>query len=409
VEYPEAVAAALALYRDEDTASGENILDSWSLMRIAFRRSPVLRFNRTRVEVADGRSLGELAAAPEFEQLWKKPESMGALLRLVTHAESRLVRVWTIQVLKRHHAVSLQAISPEQLLTLLDHANEEVQQFGAGLLATLAGVDSWPITTWLQLLETRSVTALATICEAMGRRVSPGRLSLEQCVAIVCARPTPVARLGLTWIRGRTVSGSDERATIARLAGAQCDAVGAEAAQFALSILGSPSAYRVEDVSPFFDSLNAQVRRGAWEWLTPSSPGYNDPALWSRLLETPYDDVRLRLVNELTARTRKSNGPAALKRQDFSMVWTTVLLGVHRGGRAKLQALRQISRAIAEQPDRAEHLVPVLVVAIRSVRPPEVRAGLSAILSAVSARPELEAMLAQFIPELRLTPVGVAP
>ena len=45
----------------------------------------------------------------------------------------------------------------------------------------------------------------------------------------------------------------------------------------------------------------------------------------------------------------------------------TVLLGVHRGGRAKLKSLRQISEAIAEQLDRADRLMPVLAVAIRSV------------------------------------------
>ena len=93
-------------------------------------------------------------------------------------------------------------------------------------------------------------------------------------------------------------------------------------------------------------------------------------------------------------RTRESTVSTALQRQDLTHVWTTVLLGVHRGGRAKLTALRQISQAIADEPDRAERLMPVLTVAIRSVRPPEARAGLSAILSAVAARPELEAMLA---------------
>ena len=408
LEYPQAVAAALALYRDEDVARGENILDNWSLMHIAFRRSPVVQFTRTRVEVRDGRSLGELAAAPQFADLWKKPESAAVLLKLVTQADSRLVRVWAIQLLKRDHAPTLQAITAQQLLALLDHADQEVQQFGASLLETLSGVDSWPIATWLELLETRSVTALATICQVMNQRVRPERLSLEQCVALACARATPVARMGLSWLRSRPVAGSHDRATIGRLAGVQCDAVGAEVAGYALSILGSPQAYRVEDVSPFFDSLNAQVRRGAWEWLTPSAPGYDDAALWSRLLETPYDDVRLRLVEELNKRTRETDGPTALKRQDLSMVWTTVLLGVHRGGRAKLKALRQISQAIAEHPDRAEVLVPVLAVAIRSVRPPEVRAGLSAILSAVSARPELEATLARCIPELRLSSTGVA-
>jgi hypothetical protein len=409
-EYPQAVAAALALYRDDDAARGENILDNWSLMHIAFRRSPVLQFKRTRVEVTDGRSLGELAAAPQFENLWKKPESTAVLLKLLTQADSRLVRVWAMQLLKRDHAPTMQAITARQLLALLNHADEEVQQFGAGLLETLSGADSWPIATWLELLETRSVTALATICQVMNQRVSPKRLSLEQCVALACARATPVARLGLSWLRSRPVSGSEDRATIGRLAGVQCEAVGAEVAEYALSILGSPQAYRMEEVSPFFDSLNASVRRGAWEWLTPPSPGYDDAELWSRLLETPYDDVRLRLVEELNKRTRETDGPAALNRQDVSMVWATVLLGVHRGGRAKLKALRQISQAIAEQPDRAARLVPVLAVAIRSVRPPEARAGLSAILSAVSARPELEATLARCIPELRLLPsMEVAP
>jgi hypothetical protein len=127
------------------------------------------------------------------------------------------------------------------------------------------------------------------------------------------------------------------------------------------------------------------------------------------MLETPYDDVRLRLVEELHKRTRDTDGPTALRRQNLSTVWISVLLGIHRGGRAKLKALRQISRAIVEQPDQAEQLVPVLAVSIRSVRPPEARGGLSAILSAVSARPELEPTLARWIPELRLSATGVAP
>jgi hypothetical protein len=261
----------------------------------------------------------------------------------------------------------------------------------------------------LQLLETRSVTALATICDAIRQRVRPERLSLEQCVGLACARATPVARLGLSWLSNRPVTGAQDRAAIGRLAEVQCEAVGAEAATYALALLGAAPTYRTEDVSPFFDSLNPQVRRGAWQWLTPQTPAYGDPALWSRLLETPYDDVRLRLVEELNRRTRATPGPQALQRQDLSMVWTTVLLGVHRGGRAKLTALRQISQAIAEEPDQAERLVPVLAVAIRSVRPPEARAGLSAILSAVAARPELETTLARRIPELRLTPTGKAP
>ncbi len=407
-EYAQAVARALALYRDDDVARGENILDNWSLMQLAFRRSPALHFKRTNVEVVDGRSLGDLAAAPRFEAIWKEPESAAVLLKLITQADSRLVRVWTMQLLMRDHAATLQAITAEQLIGLLDHVDQEVQQFAASLLETLPGLDSWPITTWLQLLKTRSVTALATICDAMSRRVSPDRLNLEQCVSLTCARATPVARLGFSLLRNRSVASPQDRVTIGRLANLQCDAVGAEVAEYALAILGSPSSYHVDEVSPFFDSLNAQVREGAWAWLTPTSAGYGDAALWSRLLESPYDDVRIRLVQELNKRSRGTKVPTALASQDLSAVWTMVLLGVHRGGRAKLTALRQISQAIADDPDRAERLLPVLAVAIRSVRPPEARAGLAAILSAVSVRPELEATLTRFIPELRLLPQEAA-
>jgi hypothetical protein len=407
--YPLAVSRALAKYRDEDLARGENILDSWSLVHIAFRRSPILQFLRTRVEITEGRSLGELAAAPQFEELWRKTESAEVLLGLVTQAEARLVRTWATQLLKRLHAQTLQTIDAGQLLALLDHFDADVQQFGAGLLGTLSGIESWPISTWLRLLETKSMTALATICQAMNERVKPERLSIVQCVDLACARATPVARLGLSWLKARTASVEQDRGAIARLSEAQCEAVGADIAAYALSMLGTPAAYRAQEVVAFFDSLNAQVRRGAWEWLGPQSPGYDDATLWSRLLETPYDDVRLRLVDELEKRTQQVGGPTALAKQDLTAVWTTVLLGVHRGGRSKLKALRQISQAMAEQPQRAESLLPVLVVAIRSVRLPEARAGLAAILSAVAARPELESMLACDLPELRLLPAEATP
>jgi hypothetical protein len=408
-EYPAAVARALLAYRDDDVATGENILDNWSLVHIAFRRSAVLQFLRTRVEVAEGRSLGELAAAPQFEELWQRSESAALLLDLLTQANSRLVRVWATQLLKRLHAQTLATIDAQQLLALLNHFDPDVQQFGASILATHSGIDSWPVTTWLRLLETQNMTALATICQAMNARVKPERLSVAQCVDLTCARATPVARLGLSWLKARLVSIEADRAAIARLSEAKCEAVGAEIAAYALSILGMPPAYQAHEVVAFFDSLNAQVRKGAWDWLGPQSPGYDDATLWSRLLETPYDDVRLRLVEELHKRTQRAGGPAVLAHQDLTGVWTAVLLGIHRGGRSKLKALRQISQAIAEQPERAETLLPVLAVAIRSVRLPEARAGLASILSAVAARPELEAMLARYVPELRLMPAEATP
>ncbi len=88
-------------------------------------------------------------------------------------------------------------------------------------------------------------------------------------------------------------------------------------------------------------------------------------------------------------------------------MWSSVLLGIHRGGRKKLIALRQISRAAVDDPAQAEVLLPVLAVAIRSVRPPEARAGLAAVVTLVEARPELAEQVALRLPELQLQPDGV--
>lgn len=407
-DYPRAIAVALKLYRDEDFALGENILDCWSLMNVAFYRSPVLKVTSDHVNLADGQSLEGLEAAPRFEKLWAQPDSASVLFGVLAGAGSRLVRTWCIELLQRHHAEAMQSISPEQLLTLLDHDDELVQQFAANLVRTMSAVDSWPIEFWLRLLETRSVNALLAICDVMGQRVDPERLSLQQLVAMACARATPVARLGLEWLKERPIRTDADRATLAGLAEARCDAIGVEAAEFALAILGSAENYETENVVRFFDSLNATVRQGAWSWLTPESLGFHDTALWSRLTESPYDDVRLRLVDELNRRVQSVESVHVPRLQPGSLapIWTTVLLNVHRGSRAKLKALRQISLAIAERPETAEQLIPVLAVSIRSVRPAEVRAGLASVLTAVAMRPELEALLAQHIPELRLTPTG---
>ena len=38
--------------------------------------------------------------------------------------------------------------------------------------------------------------------------------------------------------------------------------------------------------------------------MKPGSAGHSDPLLWFRLLETPFDDVRLKLVDALEQRAR---------------------------------------------------------------------------------------------------------
>jgi hypothetical protein len=231
----------------------------------------------------------------------------------------------------------------------------------------------------------------------------------------------PVARLGLRFLQTRRIESAADRATVSRLSNARSAGVAGEITTWALGILGAREDYDVDAVSRFFDSLLQPAREAAWAWLvaaTPASPsvtqgvegdtsvvptgapsrGYDDPALWSRLIETPYDDLRFHVVKELERRTTL---PGASLEQ-ITGVWTNVLLNIHRGGRSKLAALKQISRAIVDDPARAEPLLPVLAVAIRSVRMPEVRTGLSAVVAAVEMHPPLAEAVAKYLPEMEL-------
>jgi AmiR/NasT family two-component response regulator len=119
------------------------------------------------------------------------------------------------------------------------------------------------------------------------------------------------------------------------------------------------------------------------------------------LIETPFSDLRLRIVDFLERESARRAGST----DDLKTLWTAVLLGVHRGGRQKAKAVRQIGQAIVTDPGRTESLLPVLAVAVRSVRPPEARAGLAALMTALEARPELAEPIRRFLPELQWTEV----
>ena len=399
--YVAAMVAALPRYRDDDVALGQNMLDCWGLMHACFGKSDVIRFTRRHANLAPERRLGELAVAPMFQRHWQRPESMGPLIDMLLAARSRVVRVWSIQLLRRHHGAALSGVKPEQLLLMLSSDDADVQQFGAELLSNASNVEKLPLETWLRLLETRNFEALQLVCDAFSRHVSPGRISLAQTVEITCSAAVPVARLGWGLIQARKTDPGADQPTLARLADLRCEAVGEDVARWALSLIGAAGVYDVDAVVRFFDSTLATVRRGALAWLTPQVPGYSDPALYARLVESPYDDIRLALIQQLSLRQKL---PGAGDDQ-LTSLWTGVLLNIHRAGRAKLTALRQISAAVRDRPESRARLLPVLAVSIRSVRAPEARHGLAALVAAIETSPDLAQSVAQQFPELQIVPV----
>ena len=125
----------------------------------AVTQTPVL----SHANLRPGRGLAELTAAPAFEPLWAGPAAAGELLNLLLDANCRPVRVWAIQLLRRHHAAALASVDAGVLLRLIDHADADVAAFAAALLADASVAGTLPVKTWLRLLATRNATVVSAV------------------------------------------------------------------------------------------------------------------------------------------------------------------------------------------------------------------------------------------------------
>lgn len=402
--YLAGIVPALVAFEDADLAAGEHLIDSWCLMHALHGESEAVEFSHLRASLKEGRTLSDLRPEPAFSRHWRTPDGVAAALELILAAKSRLVRTWALA----WHAELVKTVphtpAADVLTRMLAHSDDEVQSYGAKLLAECPDAANWPLETWLQLLKCENPQVAQLLCDAMLKHVREDRLSLAQRVEIASAKATPIARLGLRYLEKTPPRDEGERDTLAALWRAQCLGIGGEIARWVLGQIATAEHYRMPRTCRFFDSANAGIREGAWAWMEQeNSPGWADAALWSRLAETPYPDLRTRMIDALTIRAEKPPVSTA----DLAPVWTSVLLDVHRGGRQKLKALRQIADALAATPD--EKLLPVLVATVRSIRGPEARAALAAVMALLSHRPELEAAVTTALPELKLRPPAETP
>lgn len=397
VEYVPAAAAALARYTDADLADEAGILDCPGLMQICFHGSDAVSFGGSYVNLRPGRALSEVQPAPRFPELWRGEAGFEALLQLVVAAKARPVRTFAMKLLKAEHGERLSKLEVAELRPLLEHPDVLVNEFAASLFLDLATLDHLPVTEWLELLESDNPNVTGMIAQAMRTRVTPKRISLADAVRMALGTAAPVAQLGLHFLGERQPRDEEERLIVSCLSGARCAAVGFEIASWALARLDTPEHYRTDDMIEFFDAELREVRAAGWAWLSAEgSRGARDAVLFARLTETPYDDVRLQLIDWLDGRAGvPGTGPG-----DLRPLWAAVLLGVHRGGRQKQAALRQLADAVVADPETARELLPVIAVAVRSVRRPEQAAGLAALARMVAVHPELERALSDLLPEV---------
>lgn len=396
--YVAAMLQTLPRYTDAGLPDGIAIMDAWGLAHACFHDCTALEFGKAVVRLTPGRSLSGLAAAPYRQELWAAPEMAAKLFDLVTRAGATVVKLFAIELLGRHHMDRLRDVTPQQLLRLLDDPSDLVQHFAAQLLERIGGLENLPVSAWLVMLKTRNLAALELIANAVRKHMTADRVTVDQAVDLASAAPTPVAQLGLELLKQKKLRTAAEFQSLRRLAAARSPMLAGEIAAFALSAVAA--SYSTDLAIPFFDSLSADVRRAAWDWLTPQSPGWPDPILHARLLESPYDDIRLPLIDALQARSKLPG----LALADLAPLWSGALLNIHRGGRHKLRALSQLTGAMAVNPTLAPTLLPLVAIALRSVRAPEMRHALAAIVRLLDDHPDLASAVQQHLPELVLSP-----
>jgi hypothetical protein len=403
--YVGAISRALMLYQDADVADGLALIDNWGLVHALFHRSPVLVAKPNGWRPAEDYTLAELAPAPIFETLWA--QAPRALVDLMTKAASRPVRQWAIRMIGKDPEGARRAVTVEELLGLLSHADGEVVAVAASLLRTAGDLSHVGPDRWLAMIEEANPAALEILGEMMERHLRPEQMTLEQVVRLAASRPLPLARLGLAWLRAKPPKNEEECRALLGLAEAECDPVRPEILRWVRGALAGSPEFRPEWVVELLDGRHADVRAEGWAWLREEPRVRDDAEVWRKLLETPYDDVRMAMVSELESRLSGSRRDpleeiqGVLSPELLRLLWASVLLNVVRGNRVKPAAVRQLAGRIERRPEEAGELLPLLGVALRSVRGPEWKAGLAAVVRLVERRADVGPRVREAFPELQ--------
>jgi hypothetical protein len=433
--YVAAIVPALLRYEDADVADGLALLDNWGLVHALFHYSQAIEARPRGWRPAEGRSLAELKPTPIYEELWHNAPR--ALFDLLQQARCRTVRRWALQMLTRHADTDAAraAIGLDDILSLLRHADDEVVAFGVGLLRSAQGLETIDADRWLSLASSANPAALEALAELMAARIRPDQVSRFTAARLAASRPIPLARLGLSWLRelsdplARSQSNHREQsALVALLLDAQAEPLRGEILSWLRSALAEPNdpQSRSETILTFLDSRYADARTVGLAWFREDSHARNNVSLWQKLLESPYDDVRFALAAHLDTQLDRDGGqvPAESRTQAVDrssagssrllaldqeldadrmrLLWASVLLNIVRGGRTKPIVVRQAADRLGRHPEEADRLVPLLGVALRSLRDTERKAALAALVRLIDHHPGTATLVLDAFPEIQL-------
>lgn len=396
--YVPAVCTALKLYTDADVPDALGLLDNWGLVHVLFHHSAALESRPTGWFVSQSGTIQQLQPEPIYRQLWlRSPEP---IFDLLVSAKCRPVCLWAAKMLRQHFPQRLAQVSLDDLLEWLVSDNAVLNDLAIEALERIGGLEAVPVEKWLKLIESARPDLLDRLCEMVARAVKPEQVSFTDAVRLAMQRPVPLARLGMAFLQGKKPATTAEVQALFALREAQADPLRADLVKWATGVLSERSDFSPQWVLEFLDGRHEDVREIGWEWLQTDARARDDVGVWQRMLESPYDNIRLRLVGILEERAKEREGLAKFSMEHVRFLWATVLLNVTRGGRAKPFVVRQVMERVASHPDEAGELLPIIAVALRSCRGPEFRAGLAGVASFVERNPMRRPLVEAVFPEL---------
>lgn len=393
--YLKAAAEALLRYRDADLPSGESLLDRRGLTHLLFGKHPLLAIDPRHIRVRPGHSLTELTPRPFFPEHWETPAGGELLERLTAEGGAGIVRRWTETLLSERHSERLARWGTVEFLRCFAHPDERTQRFVLTVLERFP--PEWPADRWLGLLHAVPAGIAEDFCKFARKRIPKGEVSWDQALELACLPQAPVVRLAKELLARQRQLSAEQLRELPRLARLRCLSEATDLTEWALDRLAAAGTDDPDLYCAFLDGMNYEVRKAAAIWWD-RHPDVETPVWYLRLLESPYTDVRLHLVQRLdTQRQLVEDRPDAVK-----TLWLTVLLDSARGSRQKPKVLAQIADCLRDHPERGADLLPAVVVAVRSVRSSESRAGLAVLVEACLRDEKIAAWTAAHVPELAI-------
>lgn len=390
VRYLGGTSLFLIRYTDQDADSDIHLLDNWGLMHALFRHCDAVRCPAAGWEFVPGKSVADLVPAPRYEDVWIG--AGGSLVELLAKARATVVRQWCVKLLRKHHLAWLAKQPAAWLLQLADHADPAASELGFELLERANDLETVPIEEWLRRLDGDDLVKLERFSALLSTKLDGSRVPLNDVLRLAAHRSKPIAELGFTLLAKRTF-GEEDVPRLLPLVQAECAIVRPRIAGWLRDSLTGLGTVRPEWLLEFLDSKHADVRAVGWEWLHASTLR-DEPILWHRLIESPYDDIRGPLVAKLDEHTRGAD-PDTVRQ-----LWASVLLNVARGSRHKPGVVARVVNRIEHHPAESDRLLPILAAAVRSLRGPEFRTGLAGLVRLAENKPDLVPAIRERFPEL---------